>query len=98
MGCLRTIAGRRTALADVGLLRREHPIVDLPAGAHAELGEHVLDVYPNRARADPQHGGNLTVRVPLPEQPRDLVFPRRERLGRGGLLVVGTSHRRQRNS
>jgi hypothetical protein len=42
--------------------------------AHAELGEHVLDVLPHRPLADEQAACDLRCIEPLHEQPQDIDF------------------------
>src|SRR5262249_54376668 len=54
----------------------------LGAGRQVELGQHVADVGPRGAFADPQGAGDVPVRLALRDQDEDLALPRGERGGR----------------
>jgi hypothetical protein len=53
-------------------LRQRQMVPELPAGADAELGEHLVQVIFRGPEASEQLGTNLRVRVALGSQPGDL--------------------------
>ena len=91
LGALAERVSRRSSAADTGALPSGGAPVDrhgdadvgqrraeLPAGADAELGEHLAQVPLDRARAEEQLGADLRVREPVGRQPRDLRLLRRQ--------------------
>src|ERR1700730_2050422 len=64
--------GRAGAAPELSRRRLRHPACKLRARIHSELPERLAQVVLDRARADEQQGGDLSVRVSLGHEARDL--------------------------